>query len=534
MKPPETRYARSGDVHIAYQVLGDGPLDLVFVPGFVSNLEHHWEDPGFSHLLHRLATFCRLIQFDKRGTGLSDHVPVSDLPSLEARMDDVRAVLDAIGSKRAALLGCSEGGPLAMLFAATYPERTRALVLYGAYAHFHSWVMPPERLEEFIARAETVWGRGDMLINFAPGMRQNERFRDWWARFERLGASPAAATALARMNADVDVRRVLPTIRVPTLVLHRTGDVRVNVAAGRYLAQSINGARYVELTGSDHLIWVGDVDRIVDEIEEFLTGGHGASAAVAAAERVLATVLIAEVVASGESETDDRAWLARLDHYRGQAAAAVERHRGRLIEGLRSDGSLLATFDGPGRAIRCAMDIAETAGALDLAVRSGVHTGEVQRIGGIGPMARVGGVALQTAQRIAAVARPGEVLLSATVRDLVAGSGLRFRPRREGPGLKSPGGGDFPLFTPEREPAAATAPTTSAAAGGKEPGYAELSLRERQVLGLVARGLSNSAIASELVLSEHTVKRHVGNILTKLDLPTRAAAAALAARVGLT
>ena len=279
MKPPETRYARSGDVHIAYQVLGQGPLDLVFVPGFVSNLEHHWEDPGFSHLLHRLASFCRLIQFDKRGTGLSDHVPVSDLPSLEARMDDVRAVLDAVGSKRAALLGASEGGPLAMLFAATYPERTRALVLYGSYAHFHSWVMPPERLEEFVARAETVWGRGDMLINFAPGMRQNERFRDWWARFERLGASPAAAIALARMNADIDVRRVLPAIRVPTLVLHRTGDVRVNVAAGRYLAQFIDGAKYVELPGSDHLVWVGDVDRIVDEIETFLIGGHGTATA---------------------------------------------------------------------------------------------------------------------------------------------------------------------------------------------------------------------------------------------------------------
>ncbi|HTZ77462.1 MAG TPA: alpha/beta fold hydrolase [Stellaceae bacterium] len=530
MNRPETRYARSGDVHIAYQILGEGPLDLVFVPGFVSNLDHHWEDPGFTHLLHRLASFCRLIQFDKRGTGLSDRVPITDLPSLEARMDDVRAVLDAVGSKRAALFGASEGGPLSMLFAATYPERTRALVLYGSYAHFHSWVMPAERMEEFIARAETAWGRGDMLVNFAPGMRQNERFRDWWARFERLGASPAAAIALARMNAGIDVRRVLPTIRVPTLVLHRTGDVRVNVAAGRYLAQFIDGARYVELPGSDHLVWVGDVDRIVDEIEEFLTGGHGAAAAEP--ERVLATVLIVEMMAA-EGEAEDRAWLGRLERYRAEAMAVVERHRGWVIEGLRSDGSLLATFDGPGRAIRAAVAIAEGARQHGLAVRAGLHTGEVQRIGGIGPMARIAGVALQTAQRIAAVARSGEVLVSGTVHDLVAGSGLRFRPRLDGPPIKSPGGADLPLFVPEGAAAAvpAAAPT---AAGRDEPGFAGLSLRERQVLGLVARGLSNAAIATELTLSEHTVKRHVGNILTKLDLPTRAAAAALAARAGIT
>jgi len=530
VKAPETRYARSGDVHIAYQVLGEGPLDLVFVPGFVSNLDHHWEDPGFAHLLHRLASFCRLIQFDKRGTGLSDRVPVTDLPSLEARMDDVRAVLDAVGAKRAALFGASEGGPLAMLFAATYPERTRALVLYGAYAHFHSWVMPPEQLTEFIARAEASWGRGDMLLKFAPGMRQNERFRDWWARFERLGASPAAAIALARMNAEIDVRRVLPIIRVPTLVLHRTGDVRVNVAAGRYLAQSIDTARYIELPGSDHLVWVGDVDRIVDEIEEFLTGQSGASAR-AEPERVLATVLIAEAAPAADVP-DDRAWLAGLERFRAETIEAVERQRGWVIDGLRSDGSLLATFDGPGRAIRCALATAAAGRQHGLAVRQGLHTGEVQRIGGSGAMARIGGVALQTARRIAAVARPGEVLVSGTVRDLVAGSGLRFRARQEGPGLKSPGGGDFPLFIPEGEAAATAA--TPVAKGVGEPGFAELSPRERQVLGLVARGLSNAAIASELTLSEHTVKRHVGNILTKLDLPTRAAAAAVAARAGIT
>lgn len=232
---PQTRYARSGDVRIAYQVVGQGPIDLVFVPGFVSNLDLHWEDPGYAHLLRRLSAFSRLILLDKRGTGLSDRVDVHHLPSLETRMDDVRAVMDAVGSQRAALLGASEGGPMSMLFAATYPQRTRALLLYGSYAHFHSWVLSPAKLQAFIERAEENWGSGQALSAFAPGMMDNARFCDWWARYERVGASPAAAVALARMNAEIDVRPVLPAVRVPTLIIHRRDDVRVNVVGGRYL-----------------------------------------------------------------------------------------------------------------------------------------------------------------------------------------------------------------------------------------------------------------------------------------------------------
>ncbi len=240
MTSPETRYAKSGDVRIAYQVIGNGPIDLVFVPGFLSNLDVHWEDPGYSHLLRRLGTFTRLIQFDKRGTGLSDRVDNRDLPSLETRMDDVRAVMDAAGSGRAALLGASEGAPMAILFAATYPERTRALVLYGGYAHFHTWVLGPDALANFINNAERTWGGGASLASFAPGLVDDAHFKAWWGRFERLSVSPSAAITLARMNAQIDVRHALASIRVPTLVIHRSNDARVKIAGGRYLAQKIS------------------------------------------------------------------------------------------------------------------------------------------------------------------------------------------------------------------------------------------------------------------------------------------------------
>ena len=259
MAPPATRYAKSADVRIAYQIIGNGPIDLVFVPGFLSNLDVHWEDPGYSHLLKRLGAFARLIQFDKRGTGLSDRVDNRDLPSLETRMDDVRAVMDAAGSGRAVLLGASEGAPMAILFAATYPERTRALVLYGGYAHFHTWVLGPEALATFIDNAERTWGTGASLASFAPDRIEDARFKEWWARFERLSVSPSAAIALARMNAQIDVRHALGSIQVPTLVIHRSNDARVKIAGGRYLAQRIKGSRFIEVQGRDHPIWTGEL-----------------------------------------------------------------------------------------------------------------------------------------------------------------------------------------------------------------------------------------------------------------------------------
>src|SRR6202521_460609 len=311
MKPPETRYARSGDVRIAYQVIGNGPIDLVFVPGFLSNLKVHWEDPGYSHLLQRLGAFTRLIQFDKRGTGLSDRVDNPNLPSLETRMDDVRAVMDAAGSGRAVLLGASEGAPMSILFAATYPERTRALVLYGGYANFHTWVMGPGALATFMNNAERTWGSGASLAACAPGRVEDAHFKAWWARFERLSVSPSAAIALARMNAQIDVRHVLASIRVPTLVIHRTHDARVKLAGGRYLAQKIGGARFIEVPGRDHPIWTGDIDAVVDKIEEFLTGERPAPNH----DRVLATLVVARLGGAARSAAfaGDGLWDERVN-----------------------------------------------------------------------------------------------------------------------------------------------------------------------------------------------------------------------------
>jgi pimeloyl-ACP methyl ester carboxylesterase len=354
---PETRYAKSGDIRIAYQVIGNGPLDLVFVPGFISNLDAHWEDPGFSHLMTRLGSFTRLIMLDKRGTGLSDRVDVHHLPSLETWMDDVRAVMDAVGSGRAALLGASEGGPMSILFAATYPKRTRALILYGAYAHFHTWVMAREALEEFIRGIENSWGTGANAPRFAPEQCKDGRFPAWWGRYERNSASPNAAGALARMNAAIDVRSVLSTIRVPTLVIHRRDDSRIKFAGGRYLAEKIAGARFVEFPGRDHPIWTGDIDPIIDEIEEFLTGSRPSPTG----DRVLATVLAMKLVSPSRqaARLGDRTWQERLDKLREAGRQIFARYGGQ--PGTASSQDIIAYFDGPARTVRCGLALQDSA-----------------------------------------------------------------------------------------------------------------------------------------------------------------------------
>jgi len=461
-------------VRIAYQVIGNGSIDLVFVPGFLSNLEVHWEDPGYGHLLERLSRFSRVIHFDKRGTGLSDRVDTRDLPTLETRMDDVRAVMDAAGSRRAALLGASEGAPMSILFAATYPERTRALVLYGGYAHFHTWVMEPDALEAFIANVEQTWGSGASLAAFAPGRLDDAHFKAWWSRFERLSVSPSAACALARMNALIDVRHALPSIRVPTLVIHRSNDVRVKIAGGRYLAQKIAGSTFVEVAGRDHPIWTGDIDGVVDRIEEFLTGQRPGPSH----NRVLATLIVARLTGAARPAAlgRDRLWSERVERLHVAAADLVTRHGGHAI----GDGvDIVARFDGTVRAVRCAMALREAAAQMELRIATGVHTGEIELRGDLSA-----DITLNVTERIAVQAAADEILGSGVVKDLVAGSGLHFVAR----GNRSVEGADaklqlFVVMVEEHlEPRhRATEPPTLEA----------LSAREREVLAHVPDGLSN-------------------------------------------
>ena len=311
MATPVTHYAKSGDVHIAYQVFGDGPIDLVAIPGFVSHIENYWEQPDFARWFLRLGSFARVVMFDKRGTGLSDRV--GELPTLEQRMDDARAVMDAVGMERAALLGLSEGGPLGVLFAATYPERCRALVLYGAFARFSSWIPTAEGLAALLEYIEKAWGTGQSLATFAPSHQNDPALRQWWGRDERLGASPAAAIALMRMNSQIDISAILPSVHVPTLVIHLTGDKTVSVEGGRFLAKHIPGARLLELPGEDHLFFIHEqtTARMVDAIAEFLTG----SVATARGDRVLATVLFTDIVGSTAraEQLGDQRWRNLLD-----------------------------------------------------------------------------------------------------------------------------------------------------------------------------------------------------------------------------
>ena len=420
---PETRYARSGDVNIAYQIVGDGPRDLVLVSGWVTNIEVFWEEPTATRFLQRLGSFSRLILFDKRGTGLSDRV--AEFPDLETRMDDVRAVMDAVRSSRAALLGYSEGGPMCALFAATYPERTTALIMLGAYARRiwasdYPWGPTKEEFGQFVDQTVRDWGGPVGLEVRAPSLFHDPRFREWWARLLRLGASPSASRALLRINAEIDVRQVLPAIRVPTLIVHNTGDRTTPVEFGRYMAERIPGAKYVELPGIDHLPYVGNADTILDEIEEFLTGVRRGPEP----DRVLATVMFTDIVDATRRATElgDRRWRDLLDAHHTLVREQLAKFRGREID-TAGDG-FLAAFDGPARAVRAADAVAAGVRTLGLEIRAGLHTGECEVMG-----AKLGGIAVHIGARIAALAQAGEVLVSNTVKDLVAGSGLRFEDR---------------------------------------------------------------------------------------------------------
>ena len=431
---PPIRYARSGDVDIAYQVVGDAPLDLVFVMGWVSHLEYFWSEPSFASFLRRLAGFARVILFDKRGTGLSDRVPPDQLPTLEQRMEDVHAVMDAVGSQRAVLCGVSEGGPMCSLFAATYPERTIALVMIGSYARRlrgegYPWGPTESERDAFLAEIRAHWGGPVGLEERAPSKANEPRFREWWAAYLRHGASPSAALALTRMNTEIDIRKVLPSVQVPTLVVHRTGDRCLLVEEGRFLAQNIKGAHFVELPGDDHLPFVGDQGAILAEIERFLTGMPPAPEF----DRMLATVLVARLDATDSLES--------LTRYKTLVRKETAAFKGRAIE--LGDRSVLATFDGPARAIRAACALSDAARRLGIGLHTGLHTGECDAIED-----RVRGVAVDIAGSVAARARAGEVLVSSTVRDLVAGAGIRFSDR--GTQVQAGDLGEVRVFAVER------------------------------------------------------------------------------------
>ena len=420
---PETRYARTGDWHVAYQVIGEGPLDLVMVPGWVSHLELEWENAYPTRFFRRLASFSRLIRFDKLGTGVSDRVAA--LPPLEERMDEMRAVMDAVGSERAALFGFSEGGTMAAMFAATYPERTLGLILLGTFARRiwapdYPWGKTLADWDAGTRWSIENWGQGRAVPFGSPSLAGDPDYVKWRGRLERSAASPGTVQGLMRMIAEIDGRHVLPTIRVPTLVLHRIGDMTVEVGNGRYLGENIPAAKYVELPGNDHQPWSGDYGAICDEMQSFLTGARSQPET----ERVLATVLFTDIVGSTEraAEIGDRAWRELLDQHHFLVRQQLERHRGREID-TAGDG-FFAAFDGPARAVRCAQAIAGSVRSLGLRVRAGVHTGECEVMG-----RTLGGIAVHIGARVAAAAEADEVLVSSTVKDLVAGSGLRFEPR---------------------------------------------------------------------------------------------------------
>ena len=424
MEPPETRYAKSGDLHIAYQVVGDGP-PLVVSDQWFGNVDAQWDFPPMRRLLERLGSFARLVLFDKRGTGLSDPVPMRAAPSLEEWMDDLRAVLDDAGVEQTAIL-CGVGATyMGVLFAATYPERVNSLVVVNGYARMartpgYEWGRSPEEIREYVEIVRSEWGKPGTMDFLAPSAAKNEEARRAFARFERQWASPGAYAAFTTVREGNDVRHVLPAIRVPTLVIHRTESLFAPVDGGRYIAEQIPGARFVEVPGIDTYIWAGDVEPIVGEVEEFLTGSRH----VPELDRVLATVMFTDIVGStGRAvEMGDAAWKELIGHHDALVRRELKLFRGEEVD-TAGDG-FLATFDGPARAVRAAEAIRDGVRGLGLEIRAGLHTGEVELAGD-----RVRGVAVHIGARVAATANPGEVLVSSTVKDLVAGSGIEFDDR---------------------------------------------------------------------------------------------------------
>lgn len=427
---PTTHYAKSGQVHIAYQEFGDGPVNLVFVPGFISHIENYWDEPRCARFFDGLGRFARVVLFDKRGTGLSGRV--TELGGMDHRMDDARAVMDAVGIERAAIMGISEGGSLASLFAAHHPDRSEALVLYGAFAKFSSWFPTDQALQDLFEYIENDWGSGDSLPMFAPSMANDAIAKQWWGKFERLGADPGAAIEIMRMNSQIDISDILTSINVPTLLIHRSEDVVIDFEASQYMAKYIPNSRLVALSGADHPPWLGDnTDDIVQAIGEFLTGTKSNPAI----DTVLATVMFSDIVDSTKKVENlgDKGWLDLLDAHNKVVRSELGRFRGCEIKST-GDGFLM-TFDGPARAIHCAKSISQGLEELGLRVRTGIHIGEVD-IGGDD----VHGIAVHVASRVADLASADEILISRTVRDLVAGSGLKFVLRGKYPlkGLQEP------------------------------------------------------------------------------------------------
>jgi class 3 adenylate cyclase len=420
---PETRYAKSGDAHIAFQVIGEGPIDIVWAPGFVHHIDLVWEEPSAARYFTGLASFSRLVVLNNRGSGLSD--PVSGLPALEERMEDVLAVANAARCQEPVIFGNADGAAMCTLLAATHPDRVSRLVLYSPVIKLlktddFPWGADPELIDAYAQASEEQWGTGITLQLLAPRASSDERLRRWWGRYERSSVTPAGVVANLRMDAATDARSILPLVQAPTLVLNRTGDPVTPVGAARWVADQIPDARFVELPGEDHWPWLGDADSVLAEVREFVTGTREGEEP----DRVLATVLFTDIVQSTRtaSELGDRRWRELLDTHDAAVRRQLDRFRGRAVS-TTGDG-FLATFDGPARAIRCAAAIADGVRELGLEVRAGVHTGEVERRGD-----DVGGLAVHIGARVGAVGGPGEVLVSRTVVDLVVGSGLEFEDR---------------------------------------------------------------------------------------------------------